>query len=93
MLTGVQSGAVTGGSPSPMLPAKWMLLTGYLIGPGANLTNANLMHKNLTGADLTGATMNGAMMTSVTYSNTICPDATNSSAQTPETCAGHGGGL
>ena len=90
-LTGVESGGITG-TPAA-LPPEWILVGGYLAGPGAylenanlkdaqlagqdlsdaDLTDANLMEANLTGADLTGATLTG-----VTWSDTICPDGTNS---------------
>ena len=58
---------------------------------GANLTGANLNKADLTGADLTGANLTGADLTNakldgVTWSNTTCPDGTNSSASTPQIC-------
>jgi hypothetical protein len=61
---------------------------------GANLNRVDLTGANLTGANLTGANLNGAITTGatfdqVTWSNTTCPDGTNSSASTPETCVGH----
>jgi hypothetical protein len=55
----------------------------------ANLSGANLNHADLTGANLTGASTTGANFNQVIWSNTTCPDGTNSSASTPETCAGH----
>jgi uncharacterized protein YjbI with pentapeptide repeats len=42
------------------------------------LTQAYLTGADLTEADLNGATMTGANVTSVTWSNTVCPDGTNS---------------
>jgi len=33
---------------------------------------------NLTGADLTGAKLQGATLTGAVWSNTTCPDGTNS---------------
>jgi len=48
---------------------------------GANLTNANLNSTNLTGATLTGATTTGATFKGAVWSNTICPDGTNSNAR------------
>jgi hypothetical protein len=45
---------------------------------GANLQGSNLEDSNLTGANLTGATMQGANLHEVTWSNTTCPDGTNS---------------
>ena len=47
---------------------------------GANLTGANLIGANLTGANLTGANLTGANLTGATWSNTVCPDGTNSSS-------------
>jgi hypothetical protein len=55
----------------------------------ANLSGANLNQVDLTGANLTGAITTGANFNQVTWSNTTCPDGTNSSASTPETCVGH----
>ena len=56
----------------------------------ANLTNANLTGANLTGADLDGAITFNANFSDVTWSNTTCPDGSNSSTNTPKTCIGHG---
>jgi hypothetical protein len=63
---------------------------------GANLTGANLTGANLSGANLTGATLTAAILASadlasVTWSNTTCPDGTNSSSNgsTPASCVGH----
>jgi uncharacterized protein YjbI with pentapeptide repeats len=44
----------------------------------ANLHGADLTGANLTGADLTGANLHGADLTGVIWSNTTCPDGTNS---------------
>jgi hypothetical protein len=55
----------------------------------ANLSGANLNQVDLTGANLTGAITTGANFNQVTWSNTTCPDSTNSNASTPETCVGH----
>jgi hypothetical protein len=55
----------------------------------ANLSGANLNKVDLTGANLTGAITIGANFNKVIWSNTICPDGTNSNASTPETCVGH----
>jgi len=46
--------------------------------PNANLTNANLRHADLRHADVSG----------VTWSNTICPDGTNSNSN-GNSCQGH----
>jgi hypothetical protein len=53
---------------------------------GANLNQADLTGANLTGANLTGANLTNAKLDGVIWSNTTCPDGTNSSASTPETC-------
>jgi uncharacterized protein YjbI with pentapeptide repeats len=115
-LTGVRSGQIVGAvmnvqsgqlvGSDPVLPAGWYGgFGGYLMGPNADLTNADLNHdiiggalKDLTGANLTGANLSGASFTGVTmtgvkYSNTICPNGTNSSVRNPQTCVGQGGGL
>ncbi len=56
---------------------------------GVNFTNSNLKGANLTNSNLTGATgMSTANLSGVTWSNTICPDGTNSNAN-GGTCAGH----
>ncbi len=55
---------------------------------GANLTGANLVGADLTGADLTGAILKGANLKDVIWSNTTCPDGTNSTAD-GGTCSGH----
>lgn len=58
----------------------------------ANLSGAQLKNANLTGAYLLFANLTGANLAAVTYSNTLCPDGTNSDFN-GDTCAGHGGGL
>ncbi len=55
------------------LPPGWYLRNEYLLGPGANLTGADLRNMNLAGIDLSGA-----ILSNVTWSNTICPDGSNS---------------
>ncbi len=59
---------------------------------GANLTSANLTSANLTGANLKGVNFHSATIVGVIWSNTICPDGTNSNVH-GNTCTGHGGGL
>ena len=54
-------------------------LTGALLN-GADLSGANLHGANLTGADLSGADVSGANLNGATFSNTTCPDGTNSDA-------------
>jgi uncharacterized protein YjbI with pentapeptide repeats len=87
-LTGVTSGGITG-TPDA-LPSGWSLFNGYLIGSGANLTaadlsGANLTDANLTNTDLFGANLAGATLTGVIWSNTTCPDDTNSNSD-GDTC-------
>jgi uncharacterized protein YjbI with pentapeptide repeats len=56
---------------------------------GADLTLVDLTFADLTRADLTGALLHRAKgLTTVTWSNTICPDGTNSD-NNGETCLGH----
>ncbi len=55
----------------------------------ALLTNANLNRAVLSNADLSGADMGGASDTGVVWSNTTCPDGTNSDND-GNTCSGHG---
>jgi hypothetical protein len=52
-------------------------LSGALLN-GANLSGANLNSADLTGADLTGANLTGANLNKVVWSNTTCPDGSNS---------------
>ena len=55
---------------------------------GANLAGADLEGADLTGANLTGANLTGAKTARITWSNTTCPDGTNSTAD-GGTCKGH----
>ena len=69
-LSGVISGSIVGNPASlPTVPAPfddevgsspWLLVKGYLIGPGANLSGAQLIGANLEGADLAGADLQRA---------------------------------
>lgn len=56
----VRSGAITG-NPK-LLPSPWRLRGGYLVGPSADLRQANLRGVNLQGVDLRGAWINGAQL-------------------------------
>jgi uncharacterized protein YjbI with pentapeptide repeats len=58
-LTRLVSGGITG---TPLLPAGWRLVGGYLMGPGADLTGADLTGFDLSGANLPGATLRAAIM-------------------------------
>lgn len=64
-------------------------MTGFNLS-GANLSGANLSGSNLAGANLSGANLYNPNPAGVTWSNTTCPDGTNSSAYSPQTCIGHG---
>jgi Pentapeptide repeats (8 copies) len=55
---------------------------------GAALQDSNLQGANFTGANLTGADLDRANVYKVTWSNTTCPDGTNSNAD-GGTCKGH----
>lgn len=55
---------------------------------GANLSGANLANANLTGANLSGAITTGANFNRATWSNTVCPDGTNSDSD-GGSCVGH----
>jgi alpha-tubulin suppressor-like RCC1 family protein len=55
---------------------------------GADLSGANLNGANLSGADLNGVDVAGANFNKVTWSNTTCPDGTNSNAD-GGTCTAH----
>jgi uncharacterized protein YjbI with pentapeptide repeats len=55
---------------------------------GADLRSANLSGANFSVANLIGAHLTGARLTGVTWSNTTCPDGTNSNAH-GGTCSGH----
>ena len=73
VLTGQQNGKVTG---NPKLPAGWALVSGYYIGPGANLKDANLSGANLYGlnldaADLTRTNFTSAKLGNVSFNDSI----------------------
>jgi uncharacterized protein YjbI with pentapeptide repeats len=55
---------------------------------GAKVAFVDLSQANLTDANLDGAIFFGATTTGATWSNTTCPDGTNSNAD-GETCVGH----
>jgi uncharacterized protein YjbI with pentapeptide repeats len=59
---------------------------------GAVLRSANLQSADLTNANLAGSTLQGASLGGVKWSNTVCPDGTNSDAA-GNTCMGHLGKL
>ena len=55
---------------------------------GGDLSAANLNRANLSGADLSDADLSGANLNRVIWSNTTCPDGTNSN-NNGNTCLGH----
>lgn len=70
-LTGVRSGKVRG--KPRVLPKGWVLAKGYLVGPGANLDQAqlrgaDLSRANLRGTSLAGARLDGAKLAGKSYS-------------------------
>jgi len=86
-LTGVISGGVT--ATVNLLPTGWILSSGYLLGPGANLTGANLSGAsiytavNLTGAILTGANLNGTALSNAVLTGVVSGGITGSPYQLP----------
>ena len=88
-LNGVISGSLTSTS-APTLPASWTLTSGYLIGPGANLSGASLASINLSNralnttnfsnATLTNANFSGAILTSGIFTSTNLSNANLSTA-------------
>lgn len=72
-LTGVFSVEING-TPSA-LPSGWILLAGYLIGPGANLTEATLGGANLSGMDLAGTNLAAATLIDANFTNATLNDA------------------
>jgi uncharacterized protein YjbI with pentapeptide repeats len=65
-LTGVRSGGIIGTPAS--LPTNWSLVTGYLIGPYANLSGADLSGANFNRADLAGANLSDSNLSGVDLS-------------------------
>jgi uncharacterized protein YjbI with pentapeptide repeats len=65
-MTGVKSGSVVG---FPVLPSGWTVSNGYLIGKGANLTDANISGADLTGFDLQQTKFNNAQVQGVNFTN------------------------
>jgi uncharacterized protein YjbI with pentapeptide repeats len=67
-LTGVRSWGTIG---IPTLPTGWILRNGFLIGPGANLRDANLAGAALGNTDLTGANLTGVQSGNITGTPTL----------------------
>ena len=59
-LNGVITGSATG-APG-VLPSYWEFVNGYLVGPQANLKDANLANATLSFAHLAGANLDGAKL-------------------------------
>jgi uncharacterized protein YjbI with pentapeptide repeats len=77
-LAGVVSGGITG-TPQA-LPTGWHLLGGYLIGPGANLANANLSGVSLAGFNLNSVVFTNANLTGVSLAGSAVGNANFSGA-------------
>ena len=81
------------------LPAGWVCVNKNLLGPSAQVYNADLAGQNLNGLDLTGAyfsgtnlsdaTFAGATLTNVTWNYGSCPDHTTYTCCGSFTCCGH----
>jgi uncharacterized protein YjbI with pentapeptide repeats len=67
-LLGVSSAKVIG---NPILPDGWVLVKGYLVGPGSNLKGADLRGANLSGAILKGANLQGASLLGAKLSHKV----------------------
>ncbi len=77
-LAGATSGHITG-SPASM-PKGWQIVSGFLIGPGANLAQTNLTGISFAKADLAGATFYQANLTNVDFGHSNLTKASLSSA-------------
>ena len=67
------------GIPASLPSDSWSIVSGTLIGPGVNLTNASLSEWDLTGANLTGANLTNAYVngTNLTDANLTDANLTN----------------
>lgn len=54
----------------PKLPLHWKIINGYLVGPGANLVNANLANQNLSKMRLFTANFTGANLQNTKFIST-----------------------
>jgi len=59
LMTGLRASGVSG---VPTLPTGWTVTQGYLVGPGANLSDARLDDVDLHGRDLSGVTLARAQL-------------------------------
>jgi uncharacterized protein YjbI with pentapeptide repeats len=66
-MAGVSSGGIIG-TPA-ILPSNWLLEDGYLIGPDAQVTQANLTGVSLAGADLQVINLDGANLSGANASD------------------------
>jgi uncharacterized protein YjbI with pentapeptide repeats len=67
-------------------------LTGATLTMLTSLENADLNYTTLTGANLNGDDFLGASLGAVTWSDTTCPDGSNSdtNGSSPDSCLGYG---
>jgi uncharacterized protein YjbI with pentapeptide repeats len=72
-LTKVVGREITGTPAS--LPAKWAVISGSLVGPGADLSNDNLSGANLSNIDLTGTDFDGSNLTGANLTNSVLTGA------------------
>ncbi len=73
-LTGIRSGDLVG-SPA-VLPAGYSLFDGYLLGPGADVSNADFTGLDLSGRDLSAMTATNTNFTNATLTGTTWPTHT-----------------
>jgi uncharacterized protein YjbI with pentapeptide repeats len=73
-LNNVTSGKVIAPNDAnaPTLPANWRVIGGFLMGPGANLANANLNGVDMKNAKLAGADLRGATTNATTSGGVDC---------------------
>ena len=77
-LAGVSSGYLTG-QPSKLPASTWQVLSGYLIGPAANLSYAGLSGLSLSGADLAATNLTSAALagTDLSYADLMNANLTS----------------
>jgi serine protease AprX len=56
---------------------------------GSSLQGSNLQGANFAGANLQGAVLQGSALNNINWSNTTCPDGTNSNNASDGTCLAH----
>ena len=76
-LSGVASMNLSG---QPTLPASWRLVSGYLVGPSANLAGVDLTGADLSGLNVSGANFYGATLTQTNFTNANLTGASISGA-------------